>query len=278
MAGENGTDATPWSDGVHRVSHAPIAPGTNYTYKFKAWPPGSHYWHSHRDSLQVDKGLKGPIVIKRRPENEPFAGLYDDERVVFLSDEWRVPEVCLKLEGQPTDVGNPVCKEIDRATFNGQYGNGSAAYPYVQIEVEQGKCYRFRFYGGMGNTQNFQTNIAGHNLTMIALDSYDIKPHPVGGFNIHNGERMDAVLCADQPPGNYLINITYDLACELVNDPAFSPLPPVDSCMFYAFLKYKGHDEVPKNIDPKVPGGMPQGTGGGLKPRELLGYTVRLAV
>jgi FtsP/CotA-like multicopper oxidase with cupredoxin domain len=269
MAGPNGTDPTPWADGVHRVTQAAIMPGENYTYKFKAWPPGTHFWHSHMDSLQVDKGLKGPIVFHKT--DDPHKNLYDEELLIAISDTRRVPEICLKLEGQQADTGNPVCNEVDKATWNGKYGNGSTAYPYPLIEVEQGKCYRIRWLNVGGNTQNYQLTVAGHPQTLIALDSYDIHAKNVSGFNLHNGERYDTILCADQEPGNYLINATYDLACELVKDPVFSPLPPVDSCMFYAFLHYKGHNEVPKNINPKIPGGLPQGTGGG-KDKKLCSF------
>jgi FtsP/CotA-like multicopper oxidase with cupredoxin domain len=262
-------DATPWSDGVHHVTQAAILPGQNYTYRFKAYPPGTHFWHSHMDSLQVDRGIKGPIIVHAK--NDPHKGLYDEEIIVAMSDARRVPDICLKLEGQEVDVGNPVCNEIDKTSWNGFYGNGSVTYPYPTITIEQGKCYRLRWIAMAGNTQNYQIRIAGHNQTLIALDSYDINPYPVAGFNLHNGERVDSIICGDQEPGNYLINATYDLACELVNDPVFSPLPPVDSCLFYAFIHYKGHDEIPKNIDPSVPGGFPQGTGGGLNATNPVG-------
>eukprot|EP01062_Namystynia_karyoxenos_P062319 TRINITY_DN55211_c0_g1_i1.p1 TRINITY_DN55211_c0_g1~~TRINITY_DN55211_c0_g1_i1.p1 ORF type:complete len:1309 (+),score=407.23 TRINITY_DN55211_c0_g1_i1:86-4012(+) len=263
MTGYNGSaeGGTPWSDGVHRVTQGPINPGQNYTYKFKAWPAGTHWWHSHMDTYQGDRGQKGAIVIHKY--DDPFLKMYDEEILIGISDTRRVPEICLKLEGQPLDIGNPVCNEVDKTAWNGVWGNGSAAYPYAMIEVEQGKCYRLRWFAMTGNTQNYRLTVAGHNQTVIALDSYEIKPHLVGGFNLHNGERVDTIFCADQEPGTYLINATYDLACELVHDPLFSPLPPVDSCMWYAFIAYKGHKGVPKNIDPSVPGGLPQGTGGG---------------
>jgi hypothetical protein len=34
----------PWEDGAHGVTQAPILPGQNYTYSFRAWPAGTHYW------------------------------------------------------------------------------------------------------------------------------------------------------------------------------------------------------------------------------------------
>mmetsp|Transcript_39996 Transcript_39996/g.84538 ORF Transcript_39996/g.84538 Transcript_39996/m.84538 type:complete len:1210 (+) Transcript_39996:40-3669(+) len=270
MNNETGDAPTPWADGVHHFSHAPIMPGQNYTYRFKAWPPGTHWWHSHMDALQMDRGVKGPIVIRKH--NDPHRHLYDEERILFLSDTRRVPDVCLKLEGQAMDVGNPVCNEVDKMSWNGQYGNGSQLLPYPQIEVEAGKCYRFRWIGAAGNTQNWHLKVAGHNQTLIAVDGQDVYPMPVREFNLHTGERYDTIFCADQKPGNYLVNATYDLSCQLVASSVgfgkdmlvpFVPLPPVDSCWFYAFIKYKGHDEVPINANPAQHGGWPEGTGGG---------------
>jgi FtsP/CotA-like multicopper oxidase with cupredoxin domain len=79
------------------------------------------------------------------------------------------------------------------------------------VTVEQGKCYRLRFIGMMGQAQNFQIAIAGHNMTLIALDGADVEPVQLSSFNLHAGERFDVVVCADQSPGNYLMSAVYDL-------------------------------------------------------------------
>ena len=88
---------TPWTDGTVGVSQAPIAPGENFTYTFKAWPAGTHYWHSHMDGMQSAKGLRGAFIVKERDvSNYP---VYDEDKLVILADEWQNPDVCLKLEG-----------------------------------------------------------------------------------------------------------------------------------------------------------------------------------
>jgi len=38
---------TPYMDGARSVTQGPIGPGENFTYRFSAWPPGTHYYHSH---------------------------------------------------------------------------------------------------------------------------------------------------------------------------------------------------------------------------------------
>jgi len=252
-------DNTPFMDGARGVAQAAILPGSNFTYRFIAQNPGTHYWHAHMDAVQASKGLKGPIIV--HPKEDPFAREYDEERVISLSDEWKQPGVCLRLEGAMP--GNDVCSDIRWGSMNGQYGNGSAAYPFPMITVEQGKCYRLRWIMMASNTENFVVDIKGHNMTLISTDGVDVKPIRVSAVNLHLGERADTLICANQEPGNYLITFRYDYACGLLPGnfipPGFSPVP---QCEFYGYLNYKGHNDIPKNT---------KGTGGGAHPKPTAG-------
>jgi FtsP/CotA-like multicopper oxidase with cupredoxin domain len=64
---------TPWTDGTFGVSQAAINPGDNFTYTFRAWPAGTHYWHSHMDAMQSAKGMRGSFIVKKH--EDPNAGL-----------------------------------------------------------------------------------------------------------------------------------------------------------------------------------------------------------
>jgi len=260
----------PSMDGVYGVTQGGIqAQGGSFTYRWIA-NVGTHFWHAHYQALQADRGLKGPIVIQAK--NDPHKSPYQEEQIVALSDEWANPDVCLKTEGaQP---GNPVCAEIDKASFNGQWGDGSKDYPWPKVVVEKGKCYRLRFIGIMGQAQNFQVSMAGHNMTIIAVDGADTVPTMVSQFNLHAGERVDVVVCADQAPGNYLLSAVYDLATFLENAPAPN-MPKVDTSKFWGFLNYKGHNEEPGSATKKYFGGYnaPKGTGGGASPVAVSGPT-----
>merc|ERR1740130_1536528 len=142
----------PSFDGVYGVTQAGVpAQGGTFTYRWVA-NVGTHFYHAHMQALQADRGLKGPIVI--HPKNTTKRVHFDEEQVVALSDEWQNPGACLKAEGaQP---GNPVCAEIQKASFNGQWGDGSDEYPWPMVTVQKGKCYLLRFIGMMGQAQNFQ--------------------------------------------------------------------------------------------------------------------------
>jgi len=259
----------PWTDGAVGVSQAPIMPGHNFTYKFRAWPAGTHYWHSHMDGMQSAKGLRGPFIIKKKEDRN--AAMYDEEKVIVLADEWQNPDVCLKLEGAM--AGNDVCSDIEYASVNGQVALGDLQkfdkkYPYPLVDVEAGKCYRFRYIMMASNAENYIVRLAGHNMTLIALDGVDVEPIQITTLNMHIGERADVVVCADQKPGYYPMEMTYDYACTLTPGHFIPPgFHAVSSCNFFSFLHYSGEREWPFYGAPT----SPKGTGGGAHPAAVSG-------
>ncbi|ORY10495.1 conidial pigment biosynthesis oxidase Arb2/brown2 [Clohesyomyces aquaticus] len=59
---------TPWSDGAPGVTQKPIEVGETFIYRFKAYPAGIHWYHSHSRVTLLD-GLYGPILIRPKPES-----------------------------------------------------------------------------------------------------------------------------------------------------------------------------------------------------------------
>lgn len=53
---------TPYFDGVPSVQQCPIAPGSSFTYSFKAGLYGTSWYHSHYSAQYAD-GLAGPMII-----------------------------------------------------------------------------------------------------------------------------------------------------------------------------------------------------------------------
>ncbi|KAL7898769.1 multicopper oxidase domain-containing protein [Trichoderma sp. SZMC 28014] len=56
-----------WSDGTPGLTQRPIQPGKEFVYKFKASPPGNHWYHSHEKMSLVD-GLYGAIHIRPKQD------------------------------------------------------------------------------------------------------------------------------------------------------------------------------------------------------------------
>ncbi|KAL8685395.1 MAG: hypothetical protein Q9218_007785, partial [Villophora microphyllina] len=53
---------TPWSDGTPGLSQKPIDPGQSFVYRFKAYPAGTYWYHSHSRATLLD-GLYGALFI-----------------------------------------------------------------------------------------------------------------------------------------------------------------------------------------------------------------------
>lgn len=270
---------TPWMDGALGVSQAAITSGNNFTYRFRAWPAGTHYWHSHMDSVQGAKGLRGPIVVHKRDDPVKKAFNYDEDLILVLSDEWKDPDVCLKLEG--AIPGNDVCSDSDYASMNGVIMPGDTqtkfdkSYPYPNLNVEKGKCYRLRIMMVASNAENYIFSMDGHNMTLVSLDGVDVDPLPITSINMHIGERADVIFCADQDPGYYKMEFKYDYACTLEPGHFIPPgFHPVKACAFYGMLHYANEREFPFYSAPSVPGktmSKGHGTGGGAKPKPKVG-------
>ena len=59
---------TPWMDGT-MMSQCPVAPGETFTYRFKADPRGTYWYHSHLGST-FTMGIQGAFIVLPNP-NKP---------------------------------------------------------------------------------------------------------------------------------------------------------------------------------------------------------------
>ncbi|MHB9754111.1 multicopper oxidase family protein [Streptomyces sp. BYX5S] len=69
-------------DGVPGLTQKSIAPGADFTYRFKVAHPGTYWFHPH-SGTQQDRGLYAPLIVE--DPKEPLS--YDKEWVVVL-DDW----------------------------------------------------------------------------------------------------------------------------------------------------------------------------------------------
>lgn len=172
--------ATPWFDGVPSVQQCPIAPGSSFTYRFKADLYGTSWYHSHY-SAQYAGGLAGAMIIYG-----PDTGSYDvDLGPVFVSD-WYHQSYFDILE----QVMAPASEALLPPMSNNNLINGKMNYPCAnatglnctanagtaKFSVESGKKYRMRLInGGAEGMQKF--SIDGATLTVIANDFVPLVPY-----------------------------------------------------------------------------------------------------
>ncbi|XP_055539968.1 uncharacterized protein LOC129726845 [Wyeomyia smithii] len=125
--------------------------------------------------------------------------------------------------------------------FNAVVVPESEHIPVKVFYVEQKKRYRFRLINAEFLNCPVELSIEGHNMTVIASDSFDINPiEDLASFVSYAGERFDFVLRANQPIGNYLMRFRGLMDC----DERFT------SAYQVAVLRYKGAPEVEYDVWP----------------------------
>ncbi|XP_053377578.1 uncharacterized protein LOC128547895 [Mercenaria mercenaria] len=194
---------TPWMDGVAFVTQCPILPGQSFVYRFKAYPPGTSFYHAHIGD-QRSMGLYGPFIVRKR-DTEPIS-----EIVVTLQD-WNhnmdAETAYLRMITEQYDSYNiiPTTYSIDRGNFSRfefQSGlvNGKGRYwrtinnhnsaPLERFHVQTGTLYRFRVIGAM-TLYPMRVYIEGHTLSLRSSDCFNLKNTPVQSIIVHPGERYD---------------------------------------------------------------------------------------
>jgi len=76
-----------WNDGANLIGQCPIVPGQSFTYRFKADPAGTHWYHSHVHGQRVD-GLFGALIVKPRPK--PWLVPNIKDAIMQVNDWWHM--------------------------------------------------------------------------------------------------------------------------------------------------------------------------------------------
>ncbi|MFF9894385.1 multicopper oxidase family protein [Streptomyces longispororuber] len=97
-------------DGVPGLTQRAVAPGADFTYRFKVPHPGTYWFHPH-SGTQQDRGLYAPLIVD--DPREPLA--YDKEWVVVL-DDW--------VDGVDGSTPDAVLAELRRGMDHGGGSGG----------------------------------------------------------------------------------------------------------------------------------------------------------
>ncbi|XP_066264314.1 uncharacterized protein [Branchiostoma lanceolatum] len=206
----------PYMDGVPYVTQCPILPMHSFTYRFKAEPAGTNWYHSHLGS-QKEEGLYGAFIVhKNSMASTPSLPM-------FLQDWWHEDFNTIDVDsafmpnkgpGRYFDAwqdrgfsfdGNELSSvSFKSALINGRgrYNNNSA--PLTTFEVPPGETLRFRLIHA-GAEYTFRVSIDAHSMTVVANDGHDVEPVQVQSILVFPGESYDFEVVGDQPSGNYWI-------------------------------------------------------------------------
>lgn len=178
-------------DGVPHVTQTPVDPQSSFTYRFRADPAGTYFYHSHV-GLQLDRALHGPLVVE---ESDPHVA-YDREYVVVLDDYLGQPPEPLSGRGGGGMGG--MMGGDERPPYRGVLANGRLPADPPVLDVREGERVRFRFVNAASATE-FRTRLAGHRVSVSHKDGRPVEPVAVDEFVFGPGERYDAVVEFSNP-------------------------------------------------------------------------------
>ncbi|KAL0263383.1 hypothetical protein SLS55_002363 [Diplodia seriata] len=219
---------TQWFDGVPGVSQCPIAPGSSFTYRFRADVYGTSWWHSHF-SAQYTAGAFGPLIIYG-PKHVP----YDvDVGPVILGDYYHRDyfDVLEDAASNTTDfniyvpwsdnnlINGKNNYNCSMASSNSTYGNSTATCisnaGLAQFSFQPGKTHRLRLMN-VGAAALLHFSIDGHKMQVIAHDFEPVVPYEADVITLGAAQRTDILVTADAAPNEtYWIRSTISLNCSV---------------------------------------------------------------
>ncbi|KAF3916539.1 Laccase-2 [Dactylellina cionopaga] len=216
---------TQFADGVPGVTQCPIAPGSKYTYRFRADHVGSSWYHSHY-SAQLSSGLVGPIVFYG-PRSVP----YDIDLGPVLLSDWFHPYYETLVAGIMGNGTNLKPAISDNNLINGKMKydcslvtDGTPCLSTAGVskfQFKPGKDHLLRVANtGSAGLQFF--TIDEHEMTVISNDFIPINPYKTNSLTLGVGQRSDVIVRgktgvdADQA---YWIRSNLSVNCALPRQP-----------------------------------------------------------
>ncbi|KAH7048258.1 iron transport multicopper oxidase FET3 precursor, partial [Macrophomina phaseolina] len=179
-------------DGGARISQCEIPPGGTFTYKFKAYPAGTFWYHSH-DMGQYPDGLRAPMII-----HDPKAAAKrdtDKEYVLTVSDWYRDQMPSLIHRYLTTSTYNSTMPNPNSSLINDQQS--------TTLNIRPGQKIYVRIIN-MSALATYYLQFDQHDLTVIAIDGVDVDPQTWEALEIIPGQRYDVIITGlENPERNY---------------------------------------------------------------------------
>ncbi|KAH6717434.1 Cupredoxin [Leptodontidium sp. MPI-SDFR-AT-0119] len=216
-------NGTVWMDGVPGVTQCPIAPGSSFTYRFRADAYGSTWWHSHF-SAQWTAGAFGPLVVYGPKHVD-----YDvDIGPIMLGDYYHSEyhDVVAAAASNTTDF-NIYVPWSDNNLINGKNNYNCSMAPenstcYSQAGLSQfrfkpGKTHRLRLMN-TGAAALIHFSIDGHKMKVITNDFEPLVPYDADFITLGAAQRTDILVTADaDPKATYWMRSTISLNCSVAH-------------------------------------------------------------
>ncbi|GAA4195994.1 multicopper oxidase family protein [Microbacterium oryzae] len=213
-------------DGAAPVTQEAIGVDGTFDYSFVAPDPGTHWYHSH-SGLQADRGLFGALVVED-PDDTTGA----DADAVLVIDDWvdglgATPDEVLAAlnpalagghhgHGAETPAATPAAAPTPSATAAAMVAGGHGdsvplggmtqhvSYPMhlingrptadpAVVEAAVGQRLRLRIVNAAAETP-YRFAVAGHELTVVALDGFDVQPQTADAIILGMAQRADVLV------------------------------------------------------------------------------------
>ena len=175
------------NDGVPDTTQPAIPPGETFTYRFKAEPSGTMWYHCHVNVNEhvAMRGMWGPLIVD--PKDPPPVEKEVTKDYIMMFSSWA--SAWAKKPGYggiPGDVP-------DFFTINGK------AFPDTQpLRIKKGDVVRIRLIGA--GDEMHSIHIHGHDFEVYAKDGRPLaNPYLADTILFGPGERYDLILRADNP-------------------------------------------------------------------------------
>ncbi|OIW14696.1 hypothetical protein TanjilG_33038 [Lupinus angustifolius] len=185
-----------WQDGSLGTG-CPIAPGTNYTYKFQVKDQiGSYFYYPSTRMHRSAGGFGGLRINSRLLIPVPYADP-EDEYWVIIGDWYTKSHTTLKkLLDNGRSIGRP-----DGVLINGKTAKGDGS-DEPQYTMKPGKTYKYRICNvGQKNTLNFR--IQGHSLKLVESEGSHTVQNVYDSLDVHLGQCFSVLVTADKEPNDY---------------------------------------------------------------------------
>ncbi|KAH8648647.1 iron transport multicopper oxidase FET3 [Xylariales sp. PMI_506] len=193
---QNGTN---YMDGPPMVTQCEIPIGGSVTYNFTLDQAGSYWYHSHTRG-QYPEGFRQALIIQD-PDN-PYAGQYDEERVITLSDWYH--DQFRELLKTFIYYTNPTGAE---PVPNAALMNDTTDFT---LDVEPGKTYLIHFIN-VGAFASQYLWIENHTMQIVEVDGVWTEPADADMIYISGAQRYTVlVTMKNDTTANYPIVASMD--------------------------------------------------------------------
>ncbi|KAM1413573.1 hypothetical protein ACFX13_005528 [Malus domestica] len=185
-----------WQDGTLGTM-CPIAPGTNFTYRFQVKDQiGSYMYYPVTAMHRAAGGFGGLRINSRLLIPVPYADP-EDEYTVMIGDWYTKSHTALKkildsgrTMGRPTGV-----------LINGKNAKGDGKDEPL-FTMKPGKTYKYRVCNvGLKNSLNFR--IQGHPLKLVEMEGSHTVQNTYESLDVHVGQCFSLLVTADKEPNDY---------------------------------------------------------------------------